>query len=363
MQHPNLLLGALVAADGAQNWTDEEWGLALRQARSANLLASLDARLLAARGGAVRPPEQAAKYFLAARNVVEQRNASVLWECGKLRDALAQVGITPVFLKGAGYVAASLPLGNHRHFADIDLMVPQDRIAEAETRLMLSGWLCNNHDAYDQRYYRQWMHEIPPLQHIRRGTTVDLHHAIAPMTARYQACSAPLFQAAIPADRLPGALVLGPSDMVLHAATHLFSEGETDQALRNLVDIAELLQHFRQQPGFDAELARRAFQMGLSKPLYYAVRYIDKLLRPDALGELKRLLEAASPGRAALRILDALYLRVFQGKHPSVLGKGSWLAGNVLYLRGHWLRMPTHLLFPHLAHKLWRTLKAKSHST
>lgn len=359
MQQSNFLLAALAAADDANDWSDGEWGLAVRQARSANLLASLGARFTSVPTPSVRPPEMAAKHFQAARNVVQQRNASVLWECGKLRDALARVGITPVFLKGAGYVAASLPLAGHRHFADIDLMVPQDRIADAETCLMLSGWLCNNHDAYDQRYYRKWMHEIPPLQHIRRGTTLDLHHAIAPLTARYQARSCLLFQDAVPAAMLEGSLVLSPPDMVLHAATHLFSEGEADQALRNLVDISELLQHFQQQPGFSAELARRAFQVGLARPLYYAVRYIDKLMEGDALEELKRPLESASPGMAALRILDAMYLRVFQGNHPSVLGKGSWLARNALYLRGHWLRMPAHLLLPHLAHKFWRALGTK----
>jgi hypothetical protein len=34
---------------------------------------------------------------------------------------------------------------------------------------MLAGWAATHHDAYDQRYYRQWMHELPPMQPYARG--------------------------------------------------------------------------------------------------------------------------------------------------------------------------------------------------
>jgi len=50
--------------------------------------------------------------------------------------------------------------------------------------LMLEGWVSGHRSAYDQRYYRKWMHEIPPMTHIRRQTVLDLHHNILPETAR-----------------------------------------------------------------------------------------------------------------------------------------------------------------------------------
>ena len=48
---------------------------------------------------------------------------------------------------------------------------------------MLGGWATTHHDPYDQRYYRRWMHELPPMLHIRRMTLLDVHHAIVPATA------------------------------------------------------------------------------------------------------------------------------------------------------------------------------------
>ncbi len=39
-------------------------------------------------------------------------------------------------------------------------------------------------DPYDDLYYRQWMHELPPLVHGERGRMVDVHHTILPLTAR-----------------------------------------------------------------------------------------------------------------------------------------------------------------------------------
>ena len=54
----------------------------------------------------------------------------------------------------------------------------------AEAALMLDGWASGHRSAYDQRYYRTWMHELPPMQHIQRGTVLDVHHAIAPLMPR-----------------------------------------------------------------------------------------------------------------------------------------------------------------------------------
>lgn len=354
VHYSNFLLAAFIDAEITARWTEAEWGLAVRQARSANLLASLASRI-AALSNPDAVPEKAREHFRAAQNVIDQRNAAVMWECRQLRDALARVGVEPIFLKGAAYVVAELPLARHRHFADIDLMVPKERLGAVETQLMLSGWLTTNNDPYDQRYYRKWMHEIPPLQQIRRGTTLDLHHAITPQTARYQARTGKLFGGAIRAAGIDGVRVLNPFDMILHAATHLFAEGEAESALRNLVDVAELLRHFQNKPGFNAELVGRAYEVGLARPLFYAVHFVDKVLRQDALVELKQSLAPASPGKAMLGLLEAIYEPVFQGNHPSVSTRCTRCARRALYLRGHWLRMPGHLLVPHLIRKLAKT--------
>jgi hypothetical protein len=199
------------------------------------------------------------------------------------------------------------------------------------------------------------MHEIPPLRHIRRGTTLDLHHAISPPTAKYLAKTDLILAQAIPASRVTGVQVLNPPDMILHAATHLFLEGEADNALRNLVDLSELLVHFQKDPGFDTQLIDRAGRVGLLRPLFYAIRYLDVALHQSGIEKLKSDLASESPGRLNLAFLDFIYGNVFQGNHPSVLRPLHPLAKTLLYLRGHWLRMPVWLLLPHLIRKLVRS--------
>ena len=108
---------------------------------------------------------------------------------------------------------------------------------------MLDGWATTHHSAYDQRYYRQWMHELPPLEHIHRHTVLDVHHALVPRTARRGRLPSSL-QAARPIAGMPSLHVLQPADMLLHGMTHLFHNEELSHGLRDLSDSDLLLREF-----------------------------------------------------------------------------------------------------------------------
>jgi hypothetical protein len=114
--------------------------------------------------------------------------------------------------------------------------VPRERLPQAESALMLAGWHATGLSEYDKRYYRRWMHEIPPMQHIQRATVIDVHHAILPDTARYHPDSAKLRSRAVAVEGLPGIYVLATEDRILHSATHLFHDGELPHGLRDLTD-------------------------------------------------------------------------------------------------------------------------------
>lgn len=345
------LIDAFICPTAVLEWTKADWSVAVRQARSANLLAALG-KHLESHFTAVHLPEVALRYFQSANNLVLQRNAAVIWEVDQVLGALNSRQIPVTFLKGAAYVLAGLPLSAHRHFSDVDLMVNREDLPEVEKQLMLNGWLPTCFDSYDQRYYRKWMHEVPPLRHIRRGTVLDLHHAITPLTAKYQANTAQLIVTQVPVEGHKGAYVLGPTDMVLHAVAHLFAEGEAENALRNLLDISELIDYYQSETDFDAALAERSFMLGLSQPLYLAAHYLVRRLKQDRRKCLLKYLKLAAPNGVALVFLDAIYDRVFQGGYPTTALRGARSARFALYLRAHWLRMPIHLLLPHLFRKL-----------
>ena len=79
-------------------------------------------------------------------------------------------------MKGAGYTLSGAPVGDTRIYNDIDILADKKSIDAIEKRLYLIGWLSEELTEHDEKYYRKWAHEIPPLIHGKRGTIVDVHH-------------------------------------------------------------------------------------------------------------------------------------------------------------------------------------------
>jgi hypothetical protein len=249
--------------DRAASFSLAEWDLLVRQARKANLLASLYA-LLNKHGQLDHVPSQPRLHLDWAHAVAERHIQAVDWEVTLIKKALQQTGVPLVLLKGAAYVMAGLPPAQGRLFSDIDILVPREKLDSVEATLMQHGWAATHHDGYDQRYYRTWMHELPPMQHIKRMTVIDVHHAIVPKTAPIHPDSDKLLAAACAIGETDGMMTLASTDMVLHSAVHLFHDGEFDHGLRDLVDLHLLLGHFGTLPSFWPALVERAVELELS---------------------------------------------------------------------------------------------------
>jgi hypothetical protein len=332
------------------------WDLLLRQAAGADMTPILCVVLRDAGLFDAVPP--APREHLAWAQVAAGRHAqAVRYEVRQIGRALADTGLPLILLKGAAYAMAGLAPGRGRMFSDIDILVPKERVPEVEAALMLHGWFSAHHDAYDQRYYREWMHEIPPMEHVRRGNVIDVHHAILPETAAQRPDPAKLRAAAVPivnagtAGAMPPICVLAPHDMVLHSAVHLFSDGEFNHGLRDLFDIHRLLVQFGAQSNFWPGLAARARELELARPLFYALRYAVRLLGTPVPDAVLRDAAAARPNPVLLALMDRLFLRGLMPAHPSCADGLTAVALTMLYVRGNWLRMPPLLLSRHLFHK------------
>ena len=162
---------------------------------------------------------------------------AVKWEIDRVHRALLPIGLRPVFLKGAAYIAAGLPCGIGRVVADVDILVPEAELPRAQDALQQHGWEFEPLEPYDERYYREWMHELPPMRNRYRGTILDVHHRILPRTGRIHPPTERLLEQA---REVGGTAVLSPEHMVLHAAAHLFQDGEVAGALRDVVDLRDL---------------------------------------------------------------------------------------------------------------------------
>lgn len=338
------------------DWGAVQWTRFFQQARSAGLLGRAGDRLrgLWPADRAAPWPESLEGHLAAAARLMQAQRAEVERELGHIAHALDGLGAPVVVLKGAAYLAAGLPPGASRMFSDIDILVPKAALAEAESRLMLHGWMTTHDNAYDQRYYREWMHELPPMQHVRRGTALDLHHNILPPTARLKPDGQLLVDAAVPLPERPGLYVLGRADMALHCMTHLFMNEEMSHALRDLSDLDLLLRHFGSDAGFWDELLERATRLDLQRPLHYGIRHATRLLDtpvPAFVLEHSSRLSPTAPLRA---LMDAIWRRALRCPHASAALTGTAAALFSLYLRGHWLRMPPWLLTRHLTIKALR---------
>lgn len=328
-----------------------EWDQLLQAARAASLLARVEV-LVAETNLAGAVPAPVGPHLIAARTVAENEARSLRWEMDRLAWALDEVACPVVLLKGAAYAVLNLPLAKGRISSDVDVLVPKEQIGVVEQRLLARGWAHVKLNDYDQYYYRHWSHELPPLQHRDRGTVVDVHHTILPPTGRLHPDPEKLLAASLP---LPGMKfrVLAPCDMVLHCVVHAFQDGDLKRGLRDLVDIDGLLRALTGSEGFWRELEDRAVELGLTRPLFYALRYVNRYLATPLDPGLKQRWQSWQPPAPALYAMDQAVDRIIT-TGPWCDGGAVKLARQLLYIRSHWLRMPPYLLIPHLYRKALR---------
>jgi hypothetical protein len=157
---------------------------------------------------------------------------------------------------------------------------------------------------------------------------IDVHHTILPLTARITPDAAALIAGSFTLEN--GLRTLSPNGMLVHAAAHLFADGDLAGGLRNLWDIRCLIEEFGTN-GLDMEAKRH----GLSREVARSLRLVDALF-------------AEGTARGA----DRLYIR-------RITARDGWgrptrpITRLGFYVRSHLLRMPPAMLARHLWTK-WR---------
>jgi hypothetical protein len=341
----------------------QQWNALLYQGRQAGILAQLFHRL----DGLTllsRIPPKVVEILKSAALVADENKRSVIWELNRLERALRNIGVKVVLLKGAAYHMAELPLATGRLCGDVDILVAKSRLRDVEGTLLERGWEALEIDEYDQHYYRTWMHELPPMLHKDRNMVVDVHHALLPETSRLKTDVELLLESAVPLKASPFYYTLAPKDMVLHSATHLFQDGfqdsQPDMALRDLTDIDEMLKRFGEEAAFWDGLVLRGRQLGLQRPLFYALRYAERVFNTPLPSWVQAEASRDGPPRAIQTLMDAQIMRVFRRGHLARKSLRTGLARTFLYIRSHWLRMPPLLLAQHLIRKGSRRLVTRT---
>lgn len=327
----------------------------LRQAARGGLVASLAVRL-ADTPAAPALSDAVRDRFRAARVVAAEHERRLRFALRLARQVLGDSGIPVVVLKGGAYLMGGFPNAAGRLTSDLDLLVPESHLDAAERRFLAAGWVSDDGDDYDQQYYRQWMHELPPLKHPHHGVTLDLHHNISPRTGRLHIDAAELFARAVPLGGDTPFLRLADEDLVLHLCIHLFHDGEFQHGLRELLDLDGVLGRCMGGDGFWQRLLDRAAVLGVQRPLYYGCHFAAALLAtpvPDAVQRELRRTVRRGPGQWLAQAAMSACLLPLEGDRDTP-SPGRRLAETALFLRAHWLRMPPGLLLRHLATQAWR---------
>lgn len=352
----SLLLKAMLDPACTHDLSPSQWDTLIRQARGSNMLSTL-AFELELRGLLESTPRQPKLHLLAALKLVHRQEIAIRWEVQCIKKALTDFGDRIVLLKGAAYLMADMNFADGRMFSDVDILVTERCIEQAESELMLSGWQSGGHDEYDQRYYRRWMHEIPPMRHVKRGATIDVHHNILPKSAKTKVNIDLLFEEAVALPSEENLYILAPIDMFLHSATHLFHEGSFEKGLRDLFDLDYLLRDLDKRKLVSEQLISRAIELGLARYMFYGLRYCSKILGTPIPSSVLTKSRIGKPNFFILALVDKLYVRALQPTHRSRNTFSVKLARFLLYIRAHYLRMPLHLLSYHLFRKAFVTNK------
>ncbi len=330
----------------AATLSQREWNELVPTLREHGLLARAACRLRAqALLGCV--PRETLRHFEAASALCDQHALSVHWELERVESCLGGAGIPYMLLKGAAYLKAGMKAGEGRMFSDMDILVRRSDLRAAEWVLAEHGWRPKQLNPYDERYYREWMHQVPPLAHVLRGSAIDLHHAIVPPTSRLAFSTEEVFDLGWPLAGSRHALLPDHRDLVLHSAVHAFFEEDFTSALRDLSDIDSLVRELSEDDGFALALHERSRALGLERPLSLALALAHHFFGTPLEDSLKSRLPKAR-NSLTLHLLKA----ALDPGRPLEPRKRRQAARALLYVRGHYLKMPLRLLAPHLTRKL-----------
>ena len=222
---------------------------------------------------------------------LSQFNAiAIRFELDQLERILGRIDGPIVLLKGAAYLKADLPWARGRQTSDIDLLVAEDQLPAVQSALSDNGYETNEElSQADCRYYRRWLHELPPFRHPYRLMEVDVHFRLLPMADPRTFPVENLIERAEPIDGGPFR-ILDPVDRVLHAILNLAHLGEFRRGFRDLSDIGCMIETPSEvnplqttssisSTAFDWEtLARRTEAFGLADPVAMTLLLAGDLL-------------------------------------------------------------------------------------
>jgi len=339
----------MINAEVPSDMSPVDWENIIRVALASSVLSRLAANFESKYGSTI--PIYVIEQFEAINRHSALLKQQVCFEAMELAQHISKTSSQPaIFLKGAAYVLSGDSVGEGRIFSDIDILVKKEDLPNIERRLQAFAWFPNYSDEYDQKYYREWAHEIPPLIQANRGTVLDVHHnLIPPISGRAPDISLFLSDIRTVAG---GYHMLSPHAMTLHSVIHLFYQEEFIHGYRDLSDLHLLVTSNSKNSQYWRALLALAQETKFSVELFYACRYLNKIFGTEIANNVIEPLSNSAPGKIRLKVLDWMFTRVLLPRHSLINKRFTSLAHRAAFIRGHWIKMPFHILCIHSFQKL-----------
>lgn len=291
-------------------------------------------------------PEYCRHHFINGDVIAQNQKIQVEFEAKELVDALKGRVEYLIFLKGAGYSLSDHPVGNGRVYSDIDVLVDKPSIVNVERQLLHHGWMPESVSDYDDKYYRKWAHEIPPMRQSKRGTIIDIHHNIVPPISGRAPNVSALIEEVIHTN--DGYAILTPAAMTLHSIVHLFFNEDMKNGYRDLIDIHMFMSKDADK-NYWQTLLKLAQDTGFEYELFLACRYVTRIFDTEVPDYITVALAKCEPRN--IKLLDFMFTKVLTPVHPYASPSFFLMAEFFILVRGHFLKMPAHILIYHLISK------------
>ncbi|MEO0436976.1 MAG: nucleotidyltransferase family protein [Pseudomonadota bacterium] len=329
------------------NFSDGDfWNAALNQARKAGVMAKLEAHLRSHElwESAPTTAQETMQGSSIYVGFIQQR---VRYELSLLERHLGDLPFPIVLLKGAAYIACDARPSVGRGVRDIDILVEKRCIPAIEARLLELGWTTAEElSVYDEYYYRELSHELPPLRHPDFQFELDVHHDLIPPTMRIGTRTSEMFGSTV---SIPGTCFhcLTKEDQLIHSAAHLMTSESLVNGLRDLLDMSALLLEVKETDASLEGLFARARKFGLETPLLDSLIACDRHLGTNVvLPTTEEYLSRSRVRRVTAWIIDGV---VFPKNSQRKLKAA--LASTMMWWKTQYLRMPFWQLLKHAAVK------------
>ena len=254
------------ASVAALPWGHVHWPTLVSLATHERAETHLSSLLQQAPPGVV--PADVLQAMAGIARVARFRSIELAAAAGVAVDALAAVGITAVWLKGAA-LAMQRPEGFLiRGMGDLDLLLAESAQPAARTALRLAGWA----DSGPDERYEVHHHDAPMTW--RGGLRLELHTGLFPPGHPFASCSVDDWLARAMTIRWEGrdVLVLQPAWHLTHASVHWAWSHEGEVGTWQYVHDAYVLSESVRATGAEwATVQHASTQLGAEAPVGWAL--------------------------------------------------------------------------------------------